>query len=55
MKSDADGDLVSAVEALTTGRTFFTVRAADILLNGFSNRHSVPSAQFHLRKQDHAP
>jgi DNA-binding NarL/FixJ family response regulator len=36
MKSDADRDLVSAVEALANRRTFFTARAADMLLNGFS-------------------
>jgi len=37
MKSDADADLVSAVEALANRRTFFTARAAEMLLNGFSN------------------
>jgi DNA-binding NarL/FixJ family response regulator len=36
-KSDADRDLVSAVEALANRRTFFTERAAEILLKGFSN------------------
>lgn len=36
MKSDADRDLVSAVEALANRRTFFTARAADMLLNGFA-------------------
>jgi DNA-binding NarL/FixJ family response regulator len=38
MKSDADRDLVSAVEALANRRTFFTARAADMLLNGFSSQ-----------------
>ena len=38
MKSDADRDLVSAVEALANHRTFFTARAADMLLNGFSRQ-----------------
>src|SRR5271168_893213 len=33
MKSDADRDLVNAVEALANHRTFFTARAADMLLN----------------------
>jgi len=37
MKSDADRDLISAIEALADRRTFFTARAAEILLNGFSN------------------
>jgi DNA-binding NarL/FixJ family response regulator len=51
MKSDADRDLVSAVEALSTKRTFFTAQAADILLNGFSREHSVPDPQSHLRNR----
>jgi DNA-binding NarL/FixJ family response regulator len=42
MKSDADRDLVNAVEALANNRTFFTARAADMLLNDFSERNSVP-------------
>jgi DNA-binding NarL/FixJ family response regulator len=36
MKSDADRDLISAVEALGNRRTFFTARAADMLFNDFS-------------------
>ena len=40
MKSDADRDLVHAVEALCSNRTFFTARAADMLLNEFSERNS---------------
>jgi DNA-binding NarL/FixJ family response regulator len=40
MKSDADRDLVSAVEALANHRTFFTPRAAEMLLNGFSRQTS---------------
>jgi DNA-binding NarL/FixJ family response regulator len=35
MKSDADKDLVAAVEALANHRSFFTARAADMLLDGF--------------------
>lgn len=35
MKSDADRDLVSAVEALSNHRPFFTARAAEMLLDGF--------------------
>jgi DNA-binding NarL/FixJ family response regulator len=42
MKSDADRDLVNAVEALVSNRTFFTARAADMLLNDFSERNAVP-------------
>jgi DNA-binding NarL/FixJ family response regulator len=35
MKSDADRDLIAAVEALSNHRPFFTARAADMLLDGF--------------------
>jgi DNA-binding NarL/FixJ family response regulator len=41
MKADADRDLVNAVEALANHRTFFTARAAEMLLNGFSDRVSA--------------
>ena len=43
MKSDADRDLVNAVEALANNRTFFTARAADMLLNDFSERNAAPA------------
>jgi DNA-binding NarL/FixJ family response regulator len=49
MKSDADRDLVSAVDALANRRTFFTSRAAEMLLNGFANKNSVPDPEAHLR------
>jgi DNA-binding NarL/FixJ family response regulator len=51
MKSDADRDLVSAVEALANHRTFFTSRAAEMLLNGFTNQNSVPDPEAHLRNR----
>jgi DNA-binding NarL/FixJ family response regulator len=51
MKSDADRDLVSAVEALASHRTFFTARAAEMLLNGFSMQNSVPDPETHLRNR----
>jgi len=41
MKADADRDLVNAVEALANHRTFFTARAAEMLLNDFSDRISA--------------
>jgi DNA-binding NarL/FixJ family response regulator len=41
MKSDADRDLVAAVEALGNHRPFFTARAADMLLDGFVRPHAV--------------
>jgi DNA-binding NarL/FixJ family response regulator len=45
VKSDADRDLVSAVEALASHRTFFTSRAAEMLLNGFSSQNSGTQPQ----------
>jgi DNA-binding NarL/FixJ family response regulator len=45
MKSDADRDLVNAVEAMANNRTFFTARAADMLLNDFSERNSPVAPQ----------
>jgi DNA-binding NarL/FixJ family response regulator len=36
MKSDADRDLLGAVEALANRRTYFTARAADMLFNDLS-------------------
>ena len=51
MKSDADRDLVSAVEALANRRTFFTSRAAEMLLNRFANKNSVPDPEAHLRER----
>jgi DNA-binding NarL/FixJ family response regulator len=40
MKSDADKDLVSAVEALAEHRSFFTARADEIVLDGFRKPRS---------------
>ena len=51
MKSDADRDLVSAVEALANHRTFFTACAAEMLLNGFTIQNSVPDPEAHLRNR----
>jgi DNA-binding NarL/FixJ family response regulator len=51
MKSDADRDLVNAVEALANHRAFFTARAAEMLLNGFSMQNSVPNLEAHLRNR----
>jgi DNA-binding NarL/FixJ family response regulator len=45
MKSDADKDLVSAVEALANHRSFFTSRAADMLLDGFRRPNAAPDAE----------
>ena len=35
LKSDAARDLVTAIEALQVGRTFFTPRVSEMLLNGY--------------------
>jgi DNA-binding NarL/FixJ family response regulator len=45
MKSDADKDLVSAVEALAEHRSFFTARAAEIVLDGFRKPRSGPEGK----------
>src|SRR5580658_3810263 len=51
MKSDADRDLVSAVEALANHRTFFKPRAAEMLLNGFSGQGSRSEPQIPQRNR----
>src|SRR5580704_17955373 len=40
LKSDAARDLLVGVEALANQQTFFTPRAADVLLNAFSRKNS---------------
>ena len=42
MKADADRDLLTAVEAISSHRTFFTARAAEMLLGDFSDRVTSP-------------
>lgn len=44
MKSDADRDLVSAVQALAKHQSFFTARAADMLLGGYAQPDAMPHA-----------
>jgi len=39
MKSDADRDLLIAVEALSNHRSFFTSRAAEMLIDGFCKQN----------------
>jgi DNA-binding NarL/FixJ family response regulator len=52
MKSDADRDLVAAVEALANHRPFFTARAADMLLDGFVRPHAaVPDPDAVIRNR----
>jgi DNA-binding NarL/FixJ family response regulator len=51
MKSDADKDLVTAVEALANHRSFFTARAADMLLDGFRRPNVDLDAQALIRSR----
>jgi DNA-binding NarL/FixJ family response regulator len=51
MKSDADKDLVSAVEALSNRRSFFTSRAADMLLDGFRKPTTASDPQAVMRSR----
>jgi DNA-binding NarL/FixJ family response regulator len=44
LKSDASRDLLNAVEALATNRTFFTAGATQILVEGFCNPGSAAQA-----------
>jgi len=49
LKSDASRDFLSAVEAVTSNRPFFTAGAARILIDGFCNTPSSPQPSL-LRK-----
>jgi DNA-binding NarL/FixJ family response regulator len=51
LKSDADKDLVSAVEALANRRTYFTREASEILLNGFSKPDVVLDSKASARNR----
>lgn len=51
MKSDADRDLVLAVEALANHRSFFTSRAADMLLDGFRGVKELAEPQLPNRNR----
>jgi DNA-binding NarL/FixJ family response regulator len=56
LKTDADRDLVDAVEAVAKHRQFFTSRVADLVLNGFLGAkprpHASDSAQLTLRERE---
>jgi DNA-binding NarL/FixJ family response regulator len=45
LKSDAGRDLVSAVEALQSRRTFFTTKVAQLVLDGYLHPNTSPSDQ----------
>jgi DNA-binding NarL/FixJ family response regulator len=51
MKSDADRDLVAAVEAVSHRRSFFTPKAAEMVLNGFRKRTATPEAPQEYRNR----
>src|SRR5258708_20568931 len=55
MKSDADKDLISAVEALSNHRSFFTGRAPDMLLDGFIRPPPRPPPPTLLARRLHTP
>jgi DNA-binding NarL/FixJ family response regulator len=50
LKSDAGRDLVSAVEALQSHRTFFTSKVAEIVLNGYLTP-AVPTSPLEMAKE----
>lgn len=43
LKSDAGRDLLAAVDALQSQRTFFTTRVSQMVLDGFLNREQTPA------------
>jgi len=51
LKSDADRDLVAAVEALSVRRTFFTPKAGEMVLNGFKKRDVAPTGEQEFRNR----
>src|SRR5882724_7613860 len=51
MKSDADRDLIAAVEALSHRRSFFTPKAAEMVLNGFRKRNAAPDTVQEFRNR----
>jgi DNA-binding NarL/FixJ family response regulator len=51
LKSDADRELVSAVEAIANRRTFFTPRASELLLDGFSRPGTTVEPKLPLRNR----
>jgi len=51
MKSDGDRDLVIAVEALAKHKSFFTSRAAEMLIDGFRNQISPTEPRPILRNR----
>jgi DNA-binding NarL/FixJ family response regulator len=44
LKTDAGHDLLSAIDAITRERTFFTLGAAQVLIDGFCNPVTTPQS-----------
>src|SRR6202171_1638782 len=55
MKSGADRDLISAIESLANHRTFFTARAAEMLLDRFFMQNLLRGPEAHFRNRPHSP
>jgi DNA-binding NarL/FixJ family response regulator len=51
MKSDADRDLVTALEALSQKRPFFTAKVAELVLGNFRGRNIKPTSLQDLRSR----
>jgi DNA-binding NarL/FixJ family response regulator len=51
MKSDADRDLLIAIEALANHRSFFTSRAAEMLIDGFCRQSSISEPRVLMRNR----
>jgi DNA-binding NarL/FixJ family response regulator len=51
MKSDADRDLLIAIEALANHRSFFTSRAAEMLIDGFCRQSSITEPRVLMRNR----
>ena len=51
MKSDADRDLLIAIEALANHRSFFTSRAAEMLIDGFCRQSTVTEPRLLMRNR----
>jgi DNA-binding NarL/FixJ family response regulator len=49
LKSDAARDLVAAVEALQSNKTFFTARVAEMVLGGYLGRRRTADGELALR------
>ena len=49
-KSDATEDLMTAVEAMQRGKTVFSARVSDLIMDGYRRHHVVPIASNNVAK-----